>query len=144
MIRKSLADYPLVIIALLLTAFGIAVVYSAGQSGCPGGLGAGRLAQAADVGLGVGVGAFLLPCTRLSVRFLEWVAVPAYALSILLLVVTLLFSSGAGTAASMKEWLTIGGVRLGQPSELSKLAVTLMLAKLLASCRIAPRSLMGW
>ena len=91
MIRKSLADYPLVIIALLLTAFGIAVVYSAGQTDVP-------VASVRDawlrqlMWLGVGVGAFLL-CTRLSVRFLEWVAVPAYALSILLLVVTLLFGS---------------------------------------------------
>ena len=32
MIRKNIADYPLAMIALLLTAFGIAVVYSAGQT----------------------------------------------------------------------------------------------------------------
>ena len=35
MIRKTVADYPLAMIALLLTAFGIAVVYSAGQTDYP-------------------------------------------------------------------------------------------------------------
>lgn len=32
MIKRVFADYPLVIIALLLSAYGIAVVYSAGQT----------------------------------------------------------------------------------------------------------------
>ncbi|MDF2773610.1 MAG: rod shape-determining protein RodA, partial [Geminicoccaceae bacterium] len=35
MIRKSTSDYPLVIVALLLSAYGIAVVYSAGQTDLP-------------------------------------------------------------------------------------------------------------
>ena len=35
MIRKSVSDYPLVILALLLSAYGIAVVYSAGQTDFP-------------------------------------------------------------------------------------------------------------
>jgi rod shape determining protein RodA len=54
---------------------------------------------------------------------------------------TLAFGSGAGTAASMKGWLTIGGMRLGQPSELAKLTVVLMLAKVLADQKDPPRSL---
>jgi rod shape determining protein RodA len=52
------------------------------------------------------------------------------------------FGSGAGTAKSMSGWLTIGGIRLGQPSELAKIAVAVMLAKVLASYRVAPRSLL--
>jgi rod shape determining protein RodA len=79
--------------------------------------------------------------TRSSVRLLEWSAAPVYALSIVLLLVTLLFGSGAGTARSMQGWLTIGGVRLGQPSELAKLTVVLMLAKVLAAQRGTVRSL---
>ena len=39
--------------------------------------------------------------------------------TIALLVITLLFGTGAGTAASVKGWLTLGGVRLGQPAELA-------------------------
>ena len=41
--------------------------------------------------------------------------VPAYLLACFLLAVTLVLGSGAGTAASMKGWITVGGVRLGQP-----------------------------
>jgi rod shape determining protein RodA len=65
-----------------------------------------------------------------------------YVLSIVLLVVTLLFGSGAGTAASVKGWLTIGGVRIGQPAELAKLTVVLMLARVLAARKEAPKSLL--
>lgn len=139
MIRKAIADYPLALIALLLTAFGIATVYSAGQTDVPN-----AAVQAAWgrqlLWLAMGLVAFMVT-TRLSVRFLEWAALPAYLLSLLLLVMTLLFGSGAGTAKSMSGWLTIGGHRLGQPSELAKIAVAMMLAKVLASYRVAPRSL---
>ena len=139
MIRKAIADYPLALIALLLTAFGIAVVYSAGQTDVPN-----AAVQAAWLRqltwLAVGMSAFLV-ASRLSVRFLEWAALPAYLLAIGLLVVTLVFGSGAGTAESMKGWLTIGGRRLGQPSELAKIAVALMLARVLASYRVPPRSM---
>ena len=139
MIRKAVADYPLAMVALLLTAFGIATVYSAGQTEVPN-----AAVQAAWLRqlmwLGVGLTAFLV-VSKMSVRFLEWAALPAYLLALVLLVVTLLFGSGAGTAESMQGWLTIGGRRLGQPSELAKIAVALMLAKVLGSYRVAPRSL---
>ena len=139
MIRKAIADYPLAMIALLLTAFGIAVVYSAGQTDYPN-----AAVQSAWLRqmtwLGVGLVAFLV-VTRLSVRFLEWAALPSYLLAIGLLVITLMFGSGAGTAASMKGWIGIGGFRL-QPSEFAKIAVALMLARVLASYRVAPRSLL--
>jgi len=139
MSRRATADYPLVLIALLLTAFGIAMVYSAGQTDVPIAAVRGAWIRQAQW-LGVGLVAFLV-VTRLSVRFLEWVTVPAYIITCLLLVITKIFGSGAGTAASMHGWLTIGGVRLGQPSELAKLAVALMLAKVLSSYRTTPRTL---
>jgi rod shape determining protein RodA len=139
-IRRVVADYPLAAIALLLSAFGIAIVYSAGQTDV--------LSRADSIAwqrqliwfvLALGA-AFLV--SRVSVRFLEWVSVPAYILAIFLLIVTLVFGSGAGTAASMKGWLTIGGVRLGQPAELAKVAVVLLLARMLAGRREPPRSLL--
>lgn len=139
MIRKNIADYPLAMIALLLTAFGIAVVYSAGQTDVPNAAIQGAWLRQL-MWLGVGTAAFMVT-SRLSVRFLEWAALPAYLVALALLAVTLVFGSGAGTAESMKGWLTIGGRRLGQPSELAKIAVVLMLAKVLASYRVAPRSL---
>src|SRR5439155_582092 len=42
---------------------------------------------------------------------------------------------------SMRSWIAIGGVRLGQPAELAKLAVVLMLARWLAERREAPATL---
>jgi rod shape determining protein RodA len=140
MIRKSFADYPLVIIALLLTAFGIAVVYSAGQTDVSRTAVEGAW-QRQLVWFAVALGAFWVT-TRASVRFLEWATWPAYLLGILLLAVTLVIGTGGGTAASMKGWIAIGGHRLGQPSELAKLTVALMLARVLAAQRGPPKSLL--
>jgi rod shape determining protein RodA len=139
MIGKTVADYPLAIIALLLTAFGIAVVYSAGQTDYPN-----AAVQAAWLRqlmwLGIGLTAFLV-VSRLSVQFLEWAALPAYLLGVALLVVTLIIGTGAGTAASMKGWIGFGSFRL-QPSEFAKIAVAMMLAKVLATRRVAPKALL--
>lgn len=139
MIKRVVADYPLALIALLLTAFGVAMVYSAGQTDArvvADMTAWQRQLMWCGVALGVAYGV-----SRASVRFLEWVTLPAYVLSLVLLAVTLLFGSGAGTARSMSGWLTIGGVRLGQPAELAKVAVVLMLARLFATRREAPKSL---
>jgi rod shape determining protein RodA len=138
-IKKAFADYPLVMIALLLTAFGVALVYSAGQTDVQSAAVAGAWKRQL-MWLMVAVGAAFI-ASRTSIRLLEWLTLPAYILGITLLVVTLVIGTGAGTAASMKGWLTIGGIRLGQPAELAKLTVVLMLARVLASHRGAPTSL---
>jgi len=138
--RQTGFDYPLLITALLLSALGIAMVYSAGQTDVPvAHVQSAWQRQMAWFVLAM-IGSYVV--TRSSVRLIEWAAWPAYAASVLLLLVTLVFGSGAGTAESMKGWLTIGGVRLGQPSELAKLTVVLMLAKVLAGLRGTPRSLL--
>jgi rod shape determining protein RodA len=49
---------------------------------------------------------------------------------------------GAGTAASTKSWLAIGSHRIGQPSEIAKVTVVLMLAKVLSERRESARSLL--
>jgi rod shape determining protein RodA len=139
LIRRAFADYPLVIIALLLSAYGIAVVYSAGQTDVSSGFVAGAYKRQLGWFLFALVAAYAL--SRASVRLLEWVSWPAYLFALVLLLVTLLFGSGGGTAATMKGWLTIGGVRLGQPSEIAKVTVVLMLAKMLAAGREPPKSL---
>src|SRR5256885_9167553 len=74
----------------------------------------------------------------LSPRLLEWATPYACALAVLVLVFTLATGTGGGTAASERSWITIAGVRLGQPAELAKLAVILMLARWLAERRGAP------
>jgi rod shape determining protein RodA len=129
--RRIVADYPLVITALLLSIFGVAMVYSAGQTDTPTAV--ARVYKSQMLWLGIGMlGAYGI--SRSSVRFIEWMTVPAYILSVVLLALTLAgLGAGAGTAASTKSWLAIGGVRIGQPSELAKLTVVLMLAAVLAA-----------
>ena len=140
MIKRAFADYPLVLIALLLSAYGIAVVYSAGQTDVPIAYVEGAWKrQLAWFAISIAA-AWIV--SRASVRFLEWVAVPAYVLGVLLLAITLVIGSGAGTAASMKGWITIGGTRIGQPAELAKVCVVLMLAKVLSGRRDVPKSLL--
>jgi rod shape determining protein RodA len=138
--RRQGIDYPLLIIALLLTAFGIAMVFSAGQTDAPAGF-VQNLWQR-QLGWFIAALAVTAVIMRSSVRFIEWSAWPLYVVSLVLLVVVLFVGTGAGTAASMKGWLAIGGYRIGQPSELAKLATTLMLARVLASQRDIPRSLL--
>ncbi len=138
--RLQTADWPLVITALLLSIYGIAMVYSAGQTDYPVAYVVSAwkkqlvwfiIALVASYGV-----------SRASSRLLEWVAWPAYLFGVLLLAVTLVFGSGAGTAASVKGWLTIGGVRLGQPAELAKPLTVLMLARVLSMRTEPPRSLL--
>lgn len=139
MIRRSVRDVPLVTIALLLSIYGVSIVYSAGQTDVPTIAHTVWRSQVVWFGLGL-LGAYTV--SRASVRMLEWAAWPAYLFTIGLLLLTLVIGKGFGTGASSKSWLVIGGVRLGQPAELAKLTVVLMLARVLAARREAPQSLL--
>ena len=139
MLRRTVEDTPLVIVALLLSCFGVAMVYSAGQTDVPSIV--ARLYRTQIMWLGLAI-VVAWVVSRASVRMIEWAAWPAYLLTIALLLLTLVIGSGAGTAASSKSWLTIGGMRIGQPAELAKITVVLMLARVLAARREAPRSLL--
>jgi rod shape determining protein RodA len=77
---------------------------------------------------------------RVPVLWMEWAAQPIYGVAVLLLVVALFAGTGAGTAASVSGWLSLGPFRM-QPAELAKLAVILMLARVLGGGRDAPRTL---
>ena len=108
MIRRVFADYPLAIIAVLLSAYGIATVYSAGQTDV--------LVPAVATEYRRQIAWFVVAVvsawgvSRASVRLLEWASWPAYLGACALLLVTLLTGSGAGTAASislgnMESWI---------------------------------------
>lgn len=136
--KSAIPDYPTVLLALLLSVYGILMVYSAGQTDAQTAV--SRLWRYQTVWLCLGiVGAYLI--SRASVRLLEWVSWPAYLMTLALLVLLRFFGSGAGTAASSTAWLTIGGHRIGQPSELAKITLVLMLARTLALRREAPKTL---
>ncbi len=137
--RRINIDLPLVIGAVALTLYGLAIVFSAGHTDVRTPATGAWKAQIIWTLIGI-VGAFGI--SRASVRLIEWLTLPAYALTVLLLVALLAgLGSGAGTASSTAGWLTIGGHRLGQPAELAKLTVVLMLARVLAQNRVAPKSM---
>jgi rod shape determining protein RodA len=136
--KSAIPDYPIVLLALLLSIYGILMVYSAGQTDQPSMVSKLWRYQTVWLCLGV-VAAFLI--SRASVRLLEWVSWPAYLFTLGLLVMLRFFGSGAGTAASSTAWLTIAGHRIGQPSELAKITLVLMLARTLALRREAPKTL---
>jgi rod shape determining protein RodA len=139
MARRIVADYPLVLTALALSLLGSAMVYSAGRTDVPTYVAGLYKPQIVWVILGL---LTAYGVTRTSVRLIQWLTVPAYALSLILLALTLVIGTGAGTAAGTKSWLAIGGVRIGQPAELAKITVVLMLAQVLAARRESPSSLL--
>ena len=139
MSRAIVADYKLLTAAGLLSIFGLAIVYSAGQTDTPTAVANVYKSQAVWLLIGIG---FAYGVGQSSVRFIEWMTVPLYVVSIILLALTLVIGTGAGTAASTKSWLAIGGVRIGQPSEIAKITVVLMLAKVLSARREPARSLL--
>jgi rod shape determining protein RodA len=137
--RRINIDLSLVITAVLLSLYGLAIVYSAGKTDVRTPATGAYKQQAEWIVLGI-VGAFAI--SRASVRLIEWLTVPGYVFTILLLGALLAgLGSGAGTATSTTGWLTIGGHRLGQPAEFAKLTVVLMLARVLAQNRVAPKSM---
>jgi len=135
--RLGSIDRSLIVTALLLMAFGLLTLYSAGQTDVP--------TRAAGVWyrqfFWVGAGAVVaMVAAKISPRLLEWAAPVMYGFALLVLAATLVIGTGAGTAESSKSWLTIGGVRVGQPAEFAKVAVVLMLARYLSSLKEPPRA----
>lgn len=136
--RRRGLDRPLIAAVLLLVLPGLATLYSAGQTDFP--TIATGIWQRQLIWLGLGViGAVLI--FRMSPRILEWLTPFVYFSALALLLLTLLFGTGAGTAAGTKSWIALGGVRLGQPAEFAKLATILMLALHLAGRREPPATL---
>jgi rod shape determining protein RodA len=137
-VRAPSVDRQLVGVTLGLMLFGLATLYSAGQTDVPTRAAGVWHRQFIWVGIGV-IGAWII--FHVSLRVLEWLAPALYAFSVLLLGTVLLVGTGAGTAESSHSWLSLGGHQIGQPSELAKVATVLMLARFLSSRKEPPRSL---
>ncbi len=136
--RARQLDKALVAAVGALALYGLATLYSAGQTDVPTFVATIWQRQLLWLGLGLIVGGITF---RTSPRMLEWATPYAYGIALFLLLLTLLIGTGAGTAAGSKSWIAIGGHRFGQPAELAKLAVVLMLARWLATRREAPTML---
>ncbi len=135
--RRGL-DRPLLAVTTALLVAGLATLYSAGQTDVP--TAAAHLWERQLIFVAVGI-IFAAITFRISPRLLEWATPFIYGAGLLLLAITLVIGTGAGTAAGTKSWIAIGGVRLGQPTELAKIATILMLARHLAGRREPPNTL---
>src|SRR6266511_5764003 len=136
--RLRQLDRPLLGVVTALAIYGLATLYSAGQTEVPTFVATIWHRQLIWLTLGA-VAVFLM--FRTSPRMLEWATPFVYGIAVFLLAMTLLFGTGAGTAAGTKSWIAVGGLRLGQPAELAKLAVILMLSRWLAGLREPPVTL---
>lgn len=133
-------DRPLILVVGLLLTYGVLVLFSAGQMDIPSLASGIWIKQLVWICIAL-TGAFF--SSRISHRVLEWAAPPLYILGVVLLLVVLVAGTGAGTAASTKSWLSIGGMRIGQPVELAKLATILMLARWFTARRDPPTTIRG-
>lgn len=137
-LRAGVGDPVLLILVILLSLFGVAMVYSAGQLDVP-------TVRVQDVWrlqliwLGIALVTFFI-VQRIPIRWFEWITVPAYVLSIAMLAATLVIGQGFGTAKGTKSWISLGPVSF-QPSQFANLAVILMLARVMGSWREPPRSI---
>jgi rod shape determining protein RodA len=140
-IRRVNLDWPLIGTAFVLSLFGLAAVYSAGDTEVHTYVRYAWRLQLVWLVVAI-LGAYLI--SRASVRLVEWMAWPLYLFSVFLLLLVFVpgFGSGAGTAAGVKGWLTIAGHRIGQPAEIAKLTVVMMLAVVLSKNKEAPKSMM--
>ncbi len=136
--RTWARDLELVGVALLLSLFGVGMIFSAGVLNVPSAVTEGAWLRQL-VWLGVALATFSA-VSRIKPGWIEWVSVPVYLLSVLLLALTLVIGTGSGTAASVEGWIDVGPIRF-QPAELAKMAAVLGLARLLASREDAPATL---
>ncbi|MDA0329802.1 MAG: rod shape-determining protein RodA [Gemmatimonadetes bacterium] len=122
-------DPKLVLAVCALTIFGIAMIYSAGVVYVPSEVTTRAwLRQTAWFGLAL---VAFTGASRVPLRWIEWLAIPAYTMSMVLLAVTLVIGTGRGTAAGVKSFIDLGPVSF-QPSEIAKIATILALARLLS------------
>jgi rod shape determining protein RodA len=137
-VKAGAVDRQLLGVSLALMTFGLLTLYSAGQTDVPTHAAGVWYRQFLWFVLGALAGWMVF---HVSLRLLEWLALPLYGFALILLVVVLLVGTGAGTAQSSHSWLTVGGHQIGQPSEFAKVATVLMLARYLSGRREPPRSL---
>src|SRR5512142_394108 len=120
-------SYPLLVAVIGLVAAGVVMVYSASSvrayfsSDDPSSYGIQQLIWAV---LGL---AAMYVASRMDFRWLRFMAIPAYLLTMALLVAVLVPGIGT-TVAGSRRWIVLPGIGGFQPAELAKLAIVLYLA----------------
>lgn len=138
-IRSFFGDPTLVFSVLAMSLLGVAMVYSAGQLDVPDG-GLAGLWRAQLTWFAISVVA-LFCVMQVPVRWLEWLAAPAYVVTIIVLIATLVIGTGQGTAASTRSWLRIGPMMV-QPAQFANVATVLMLGRVMGGWREQPQTLL--
>ena len=138
LLRRWAVDAPLVAGVMLVTLFGIAMIYSAGVVNDPDEVVRGAWLRQC-LWLALSLGAFTV-LARVPGRWYEWAAVPAYVLAVVLLGLTKVIGTGAGTAAGVESWIVLGPIRF-QPAEVGKIATILALARMLSAREEPPTGL---
>ena len=131
-------DGGLVFALLTLSGFGVAMIYSAGELNIASPVVEGIWIRQL-VWFVLALAAFTV-ISRVPLRWVEWSAFPAYAMALVLLAATLVVGTGAGTAAGVESFLSVGGFRF-QPAEVAKIATILALGRLLSTRAAAPANL---
>jgi cell division protein FtsW len=120
-------SYGLLLATIALVAFGVVMVYSASSvrsyfsNDDPAAQGLQQLIWAV---LGL---AAMYAVSRLDFRHLRYLAIPAYVVTLVMLVVVLIPSIGTEVAGS-RRWISVPGIGGFQPAEIAKLAIVLYLA----------------
>ncbi|MGT2950672.1 rod shape-determining protein RodA [Streptococcus cuniculi] len=128
---ESRVDYALILPVLFLLLIGIAAVYIAVSQDYPNNITSIVGQQLIWILLGIGL-AFLV--MLFSTKFLWTVTPMLYALGLGLMVLPLFFYSPALVASTgAKNWVTIRGVTLFQPSEFMKISYIVMMARSIVS-----------
>jgi rod shape determining protein RodA len=134
-----LGDPVLFWLVAALSVFGIAMIYSAGVTD----VGTRAAGAWRNQIIWFCLALSLIPLVlRVPVGWLEWGAQPAYALSLVLLLLVKIIGSSGGTTGGIKSWIVLGPIRL-QPAEMAKIATALMLARVLGEWREPPKTLWG-
>lgn len=128
-LRRWHIDTPLLLLLIIVAAFGLTVLYSAS------GKDMGRvLRQLAYLGIAFS-GLFVV--AQFQVKTLKSLAPLGYAIGIVLLILVAVMGEGAKGA---QRWLNIFGLIRFQPSELMKIAVPLTVAWYLSDLVLPPRA----
>jgi rod shape determining protein RodA len=135
-LRGAVGDPLLLALVLLLTSFGVAMIFSAGQLDVPNTILLPGLWKAQLTWAAIAVVAMMV-VMRVQVRWLEWLAPGLYAIAIGVLLATLVIGTGHGTAASTKSWLRVGPMMV-QPAQFANVATVLLLGRVLGAWREAP------
>ncbi len=117
---------------LLLSLFGVAMIYSAGIQNDPNPVTRNIWIRQAVVLAGSIL--LLITASQIRPKWFEMSAYALYLISVAILGMTLFFGTGSGTAAGTSTYLVVGGFQF-QPSEIAKVGTALALARLLAGRR---------